>query len=79
MKGDLRTEIELWNKNVDELIRLFQRAQDAGIWTRQETAHNEARLELLRTQLNADFRELIALRKCVELLGSASEITVREQ
>jgi hypothetical protein len=79
MKADLRTEIELWNKNVDELIRLLQNIQSAGEWSRQETARHEARLEALRTKLNADFKELIALRKHVGCLASAGEITVRDR
>jgi len=63
MKTDLRAELSLLNKNVDEMIRLFQCVTDAGIWTRQEATRHEARLELLRAKLNADFRELIALRE----------------
>jgi hypothetical protein len=63
MKADLRAELGLLNRNVDEMIRLVQRATDAGLWSRQEGARHEARLELLRAKLNADFRELIALRE----------------
>jgi hypothetical protein len=63
MKADLRAELSLLNRNFDEMIRLLQCATDAGIWTRQETTRHEARLELLRTKLNADFRELMALRE----------------
>ena len=60
MKADPREELDLLNRNVDEMIRLVQRATDAGIWTPQEAARREARLELLRVKLNADFREIIA-------------------
>ena len=63
MKADLRAELGLLNRNVAEMIRLFECATDAGIWTRQEAARHEARLDLLRAKLNADFRELIALRE----------------
>jgi len=69
VRSDIYAELYRSNKNVDEMIRLLQRAQDAAIWTQQEAALHEARLELLRTQLNADFGELIALRKRVDLLG----------
>jgi hypothetical protein len=62
-------ELYLWNKNVDELIRFLQNIQAAGLWCRQETGPHEARLELLRTKLNADFRELVALSKRIDLLG----------
>jgi hypothetical protein len=61
MKADLRAELDLLNRNVDEMIRLFQCATDAGIWTRQEATRHEAHRELLRAKLNADFRELVAL------------------
>ena len=33
MKAGLRAQLVLLNKNVDEMIRLVQRATDAGIWT----------------------------------------------
>jgi hypothetical protein len=61
MKADLRAQLVLLNKNVDEMIRLFQRATDTGIWTPQEAMRHQLRIELLRAKLNADFRELIAL------------------
>ena len=61
LKADLRAERGLVNRNVDEMIRLLQCATDAGIWTRQEATRHEARLELLRANLNADFRELLDL------------------
>jgi hypothetical protein len=61
VKADLRAELDLLNRNVDEMIRFFQRATDAGIWTPQEAARHAARLELLRAKLNADFGELIVL------------------
>ena len=63
MKADLRAELGLLNRNVDEMIRLFRCATDAGIWTRQEATLHEARLELSRVKLTAHFRELMALRE----------------
>ena len=65
MRVDICDDLALWNKNVDEIIHLFQRAQEAGIWTQQEAAGHEARLEVLRAQLNADLNELVALREGV--------------
>jgi hypothetical protein len=62
MKADLRAEFGLLNRNVFEMIRLFERAMDAGIWTPQEATRHVARLELLRAKLIADFRELMDLR-----------------
>jgi hypothetical protein len=62
-------ELDQWNKNVDEMIRLFQSTQNAGVWTRQEAERHEARLEALRVELNDDFNALVALRERVALLG----------
>lgn len=63
MKPDLHAEPDLLNRNVDELIRLCQCATDVGVWTTQEAGLHTAHLDLLRTKVNADFRELIALRE----------------
>ena len=60
MKADLRAELGLLHRNVDELIPC---ATDAGMWTREEAKRHEARLELLRAKLKADFTELMALRE----------------
>ena len=62
MKADLRAELGLLNRNVDEMIRLLQCATDAGIWARHEATRHEARLASLRAKLNASFRELMVLR-----------------
>jgi len=58
MKADLREELDLLNRDVDEMIRLCQCATDSGVWTRQEAQRHAARLESLRTKLNADFQKL---------------------
>ena len=50
------------------MIRLFQSAQDAGVWTRQEAECHGAWLEALRAKLNDDFNALAALRERVALL-----------
>jgi hypothetical protein len=63
LEADLRAELGLVNRNVDEMIRLFQCARDAGIWTPEEYKRHTARLEYLRAKWNADFRELLALRE----------------
>ena len=63
MKAGLRAQLVLLNKNVDEMIRLVQRATDAGIRTLHEATRHGARLELLRAKLNADFSELMVLRE----------------
>jgi tRNA U34 5-carboxymethylaminomethyl modifying enzyme MnmG/GidA len=48
MKADLRAELDLLNRNVNEMIRLFQSGTDAGLWTRQEAERHTAHLESLR-------------------------------
>ena len=63
MKADLREELVLLNRNVDEMIRLFQRTADAGIWTKKEATRHEARLESIRKKLNADCREIMAMHE----------------
>ena len=63
MKGDLRAKLVLLNRNVNEMIRLVERATDARIWAPQEATRHVARLEFLRAKLNADFGELMALRE----------------
>jgi hypothetical protein len=40
MKANLQAERNLLNRNVDEMIRLFQRATGAEIWTPQEGARH---------------------------------------
>ena len=59
MKADLREELDLLNRNVDEMIRLFQCTADAGIWTKREATRHQARLESIRKKLNADYREIM--------------------
>jgi hypothetical protein len=66
MKADLRADLVLLNRNVDEIIGLLQRATDAGIWTRQEATLHEARLALLRAKLSTDFAELISAEERFE-------------
>ena len=66
MKADLRAELVLLNRNVDEIIGVLQCATDAGLWTRQEATGHEARLELLRAKLSTDFAELISAKERFE-------------
>ena len=63
MKADLRVRLVQLNKNVDGMIRLVQRATDAGIWTLHEATRYAVRLEYLRAKLNANFSELMVLRE----------------
>jgi hypothetical protein len=63
MKADVYTEIFLLNKNVDSLVRVLQRMEALGIWSRQEMMAYEARLEELRASVNADFAELMSAKE----------------
>jgi hypothetical protein len=57
MKLDAYSEIYLWNKNVDALIRVLQRMEALGILPQQTMKAHELRLEEVRAALNADFAE----------------------
>jgi hypothetical protein len=63
MKPDLRAELGVINRNVDEMILLLQCAADAGIWTQKEATRHEARLESIRKKLNADYLEIMAMHE----------------
>ena len=63
MKLDAYTEIYLWNKNVDALIRVLQRMEALGVRSRQEMKVHEIRLEEIRAGLNADFSAAMTSRE----------------
>jgi hypothetical protein len=63
MKLDAYTEIYLWNKNVDALIRVLQRMGALGVRSGQEMKVHEIRLEEIRAGLNADFSAAMATRE----------------
>jgi hypothetical protein len=66
LKADIFAEIFLWNKNVDSLVRVLQRMEALGIWSRQEMTAYEVRLEELRATVNADFAEVISAKERFE-------------
>jgi hypothetical protein len=66
LKADIFIEIFLWNKNVDSLVRVLQRMEALGIWSRQGMTAYEGRLEELRASVNADFAELISVKERFE-------------
>jgi hypothetical protein len=70
MKADLRAETDPLNRNVDEMIRLFQCTTDAKVCTAREARLHTTRLELMRAKLNADFRELLHLHECPKVDAS---------
>jgi hypothetical protein len=57
MKLDAYSEIYLWNKHVDALIRVLQRMEALSILSKQAIRANELRLEEIRAVLNAEFAE----------------------
>jgi len=54
VRTDIYTELYLWNKNLDSLIRVLQRVELLGICPKQLLKQHETRLEELRAALNAD-------------------------
>jgi hypothetical protein len=63
MKADSYAEIYLWNRGVDRLIRVLQRMESIGIFSKQEMKVYEVRVEEVRAALNANFAETIARRE----------------
>jgi hypothetical protein len=63
LKVDLYAEIYLWNRNVDQLIRVLQRMETLLVLPKQEMKAYEVRLEEIRAALNADFTEAMATRE----------------
>jgi hypothetical protein len=63
MKLDAYSEIYLWNKNVDALIRVLQRVEALGVLSQQAVKAHELWLEEIRAGLNADFAEAMFARE----------------
>lgn len=63
MKLDAYSEIYLWNKNVDALIRVLQRMEALFIIPKQAMKAHELRMEEIRAALNADFAEAMSERE----------------
>jgi hypothetical protein len=56
MRTDIYTELYLWNKNIDSLIRVLQRLELLGICSKRLKTH-EMRFEELRAGFNSDLLE----------------------
>jgi hypothetical protein len=63
MKLDAYSEIYLWNKNVEALIRVLQRMEALCIIPKRAMKAHELRLEEIRAALNADFAETMSERE----------------
>ena len=57
MNLDAYSEIYLWNKNVNALIRVLQPMEALGILPKHATKAHELQLEEICAGLNADFAE----------------------
>jgi predicted RecB family nuclease len=63
MRADIYAELFLLNKNIDSLIRVFQRIESLVILPRTSLQEHEARLEELRAALNSELLEAILKRE----------------
>lgn len=63
MKADIYTEIYLWNRGVDSLIRVLLRLEALSICSKHQMKVYELRLEEFRAGLNADFADATAARE----------------
>ena len=63
IKADEYSELFLWNRDVDRLIRVLQRMESIGILSKQEMKVYEVRLEEVRAALNAHFSGAMATRE----------------
>ena len=63
IKADEYSELFLWNRNADRLIRVLQRMESIGILSKREMKVYEVRLEEVRAALNAHFSAAMATRE----------------
>ncbi len=66
MKMDIQVEIYLWNRDVDQLVRVLQRLEPFSILPKQEMKLYEVRLKEIRPKFNADCAETMATRERVD-------------
>jgi len=60
IKADGYSELFLWNRNVDRLIRVLQRMELIGILSKQHMKICEVQVEEVRAALNAHFSATMA-------------------
>ncbi len=63
MKADGYSEIYLWNRDLDRLIRVLQRMESIGILSKRGVKVYEVQLEEIRAALNAHFSGAMATRE----------------
>lgn len=62
-KADGYSEIHLWNRDADSLIRVLQRMESIGILSKQNMKVYEVQVEEVRAALNAHFSAAMATRE----------------
>ncbi len=63
MKADGYSEIYLWNRNADHLIRVLQCMESIGILSKQDMKVYEVQVEEVCAALNAHFSGVMAIRE----------------
>jgi len=63
MTNDFSTAVLRANENVDGIIHLLQQLVAAGVISNAQAAHHEMRIAVLRSELNAHCKEVLALRE----------------
>ena len=63
MKMDIYVELYLWNREIDQLVRVLQRLEPFSIRPKQEMKSYEVQLEEIRAKFNADFAEAMVMRE----------------
>jgi hypothetical protein len=66
MKMDMFVELYLWNRDIDQLIRVLQRLEPFSIRPKHEMKLFEVQLEEIRARFNADFAEAMATGERVD-------------
>ncbi len=62
-KADEYSELFLWNRNADRLIRVLQRMESIGILSKRDMKVYEVQLEEVRAAFNAQVSEALATRE----------------
>jgi hypothetical protein len=63
MKEDSYSDMYLWNRGMDRLLRVLQRLEKLSIQPKRTMKAYEVRLEEIRAGLNADFADAMAARE----------------
>jgi len=63
MKAEIYAEIFLWNREIDRLVRVLQRMESTGIFSKQDMKAYGVRLEEIRAALNGDFSAKMTMQE----------------